>query len=85
MRTHEGDDDEFDGDPDESEMDQDAGREMGEMMRCPHCRRMIYEESERCPECGRYISEEDAPRRVPLWFLIALGLALLGFVLYSVL
>ena len=87
MRTDEEDDDadDLDGDPDESEMDQDAGEEMGELLRCPHCRRMIHEESERCPECGKYISEEDAPSRTRVWVLVGAVLALLGFVLYYVL
>lgn len=58
--------------PDPSDMDQD---DYTVMSRCPHCRKMIDEESEVCPRCGEFISTEDSPQKYPIWF--ALGVAVL--------
>ncbi len=60
------DDDDFDdGDDDEGDLDDDDE----EMVACPYCQALIYEDSERCAECGSYLSRIDAPSR-PAWWLV---------------
>ncbi len=54
-------------DPDEPE-----GDDSDLTMPCPQCGEPVYEDAERCPECGWYLSREDAPRRIPLWFILGL-------------
>ncbi|MEK7269623.1 MAG: hypothetical protein AAB215_01625 [Planctomycetota bacterium] len=51
-----------------------------ETIPCPNCRAPVYEDAERCPRCGTWISEDDRlPEQRPVWFWIALALALLAF------
>lgn len=48
---------------------------------CPHCRRLIPEDTPRCPYCQNYISEEDAPAmRKPWWIII--GSLLVLYIVY---
>ncbi len=67
--------------PDDSDMDDDDDPEM---VPCPHCRKMISEETERCPRCGSYISDEDAPAHKPWLFILAVGLMLLIAIMWAV-
>lgn len=55
-------------DPDDSQGD--------DLVSCPHCRAMIFEESERCPACGQYLSREDAPGFKPWWIVLGVVLSL---------
>jgi hypothetical protein len=67
--------------PDEPEAD---GDDSDETIPCPFCGEPVYEEAERCPSCGQYLSREDAPRRIPAWFLLGVILSLavvLGWIL----
>ncbi len=44
---------------------------------CPHCRRLIPEDTPRCPYCENYISDEDSPpMRKPWWIVIGTLLVL---------
>ncbi|HVT89650.1 MAG TPA: hypothetical protein VHD56_12410 [Tepidisphaeraceae bacterium] len=61
--------------PDESDMDDPDGPPL---IHCPHCRKMIHEESEWCHYCGQYISAEDNPRETPMWLVVGTMLGLLG-------
>ena len=73
----EGDDDDIDPEgPNESEMDYSDEPDLAV---CPHCRKMIYEESERCPHCGEYVT----PGAKPLsgWAWIVIGLMILALIL----
>jgi hypothetical protein len=47
-----------------------------EMVPCPYCRKLVYEEAERCPHCESYISREDAPLRRAPWFALGILLCL---------
>jgi predicted nucleic acid-binding Zn ribbon protein len=64
--------------PDPSDMDQD---DYTVMSRCPYCKKMIDEQSEVCPLCGNFISAEDQPKKVPIWAVVLILLALLTMVL----
>jgi uncharacterized paraquat-inducible protein A len=44
--------------PDPSEMDYSDEPDLDV---CPHCRKLISEESDRCPHCGQYIIASDSP------------------------
>ena len=44
---------------------------------CPHCRKLISEETEQCPHCGQYLSLEQAPLSTPAWIVVGTLLALL--------
>ena len=49
---------------------------------CPHCRKLISEESEQCPHCMNYVSLEDSPMPRWAWVGIAIGaITLLAFAL----
>ncbi len=56
-----------------------------ELLPCPSCKEMIYEESERCPKCGEWIMPQaaHAGKLSPLWIAAAL-LALLGMLFWIV-
>ena len=73
-------DDDFDDHelPDPSDMDQD---DYTVMSRCPHCKKMIDEQSEVCPRCGNFISVEDTPQKQSLWVVILIVLMLLTVVI----
>jgi hypothetical protein len=55
-------------------------------VKCPNCRRPIYEEAERCPYCGHYVTAEDGNGQHPWWLVVgviaclavALGWAIWG-------
>ena len=53
--------------PDPSEMDSSDEPDLGV---CPHCRKLISEETERCPHCGDYVSPSDAPLPNGAWVVI---------------
>jgi hypothetical protein len=73
-------------DPDESEIDDEDSADDSELMPCPYCREMIYEDAERCPECGKYISEEDGGEaRQPAWVWITVLICVLLIVLFWIL
>ena len=55
--------------PDPEEMDYS---DEGDLEVCPHCRRMIHEDTERCPHCGEYISLEDTPMTRKGWIVITI-------------
>ena len=43
---------------------------------CPHCNKLIDEDTERCPHCGQYILSADRPRRLSP--LVIAGIILLA-------
>jgi RNA polymerase subunit RPABC4/transcription elongation factor Spt4 len=53
--------------PDESDMDR---FDEPDLEACPHCRKLISEDTVQCPHCGMYVSVEDEPSRVPTWMWI---------------
>jgi len=59
--------------PDESDMDDSDDPEL---VPCPYCRKMIYEDAELCHHCGQFIVDEDARARIPYW-IIAMVLILI--------
>jgi predicted amidophosphoribosyltransferase len=62
------DDDEVDPEaPDESDMD---SHDEPDLDVCPHCRKLILEDTERCPHCGEFISPEHASLPRPLWMIV---------------
>jgi hypothetical protein len=66
-------------DPDESDMDDEEDDDL-DLVACPYCRKMIWEEAEHCHYCGNDLSLEAVPRRrLPLW--IVLGIVLLALIL----
>ena len=74
--------DDFDREgPDPHEMD---SHDEPDLDVCPHCRKLICEETEQCPHCGRYISSEEKASWALTWIVAAvLAAVLLGFVLLS--
>ena len=42
-----------------------------ELVPCPSCGEMIYEEAEQCPECGEYIVHSTSPwQGKPYWWIL---------------
>lgn len=82
MSRYDEDDDERDReDPDPS--DQDVSDEP-DLLPCPHCRRMITDETERCPHCGEYLTPgSDPSKRLPAWLVIATILAILAILIFA--
>ena len=66
--------------PDEADMDDDDDPDL---LPCPHCRKMINEDTVRCPHCGDYISREDNPDRRTPWFLLLIAGLVLIVILWS--
>ncbi len=46
---------------------------------CPHCRNLIYEETEQCPHCGEWVVRPSFSRGT-LWSVLAV-LVILAFLL----
>jgi predicted nucleic acid-binding Zn ribbon protein len=49
---------------------------------CPHCNKLIDEDTERCPHCGEYISAADAPRKLPVWMIVGVILLAICFIVW---
>jgi hypothetical protein len=77
-------DDDLYGEGDLQESEDPGADDEIELVPCPYCRRMIYEEAEQCPSCRSYISREDAPLRRTSWFtmgvLLCLGIVVVWIV-----
>lgn len=56
-----------------------------ELRGCPACRYEYYEESEACPNCGEYFIENRTPGTDRSWWQVALGLAGIGAVIWTLL
>ncbi|MFQ5490164.1 MAG: hypothetical protein ACE5GE_05520 [Phycisphaerae bacterium] len=56
-----------------------------EMLACPACGAMVYEETQQCPQCGDWIVPHAAAarRKSPLW-IVAAVLALAGMLFWLV-
>lgn len=39
-------------------------------IRCPRCRKFIFDDAEQCPYCKTWITGEEATGQKPLWFII---------------
>jgi uncharacterized protein (DUF983 family) len=61
--------------PDQADMDESDELEL---IQCPHCGKYINEEAERCHHCGQYISAEDVSRKIPVWLIAGVVLAVLA-------
>ena len=57
----------------------DEGEE--QVVPCPYCKHLIYEDSPRCPYCEQYITDEEtAPTRKPWWIIV--GVLLVFYIVY---
>ena len=63
--------------PDDDAPDiRDTAGDEQEFIRCPHCRKYIFEQAEQCPYCRQYVEEEKTSHK-PLWFIITAVFCLL--------
>lgn len=46
-------------------------------VRCPYCRKPIWEEAIACEHCGNYLSREDRPWLKPWWLVAGVIVGLL--------
>jgi predicted amidophosphoribosyltransferase len=58
-------------------------RDESPTVRCPHCRREIYEFADRCPHCGKYVSEAELhpssyASQWPIWWVVVVVMVLLA-------
>lgn len=63
----------------------DTGDDDDELVRCPHCKRWIYEDTDRCPHCGNntYHSPTGLPRWAWITAVVMLIVILVTYVLYD--
>lgn len=68
---------------DDDELDDWAGDtdEENDLISCPHCRSLVYEDSVRCPECGDYLIRSN---RLPGWMIAVIVVLLATFVLAAI-
>lgn len=59
--------------PDPSDMDDD---DEPDLLPCPHCRRMVDEDTEKCPHCGEWIEVREQPASPMFWVVIVVLLLL---------
>ena len=66
-------------------VDDDLDDDSTDLLPCPACGAMIYEDSEQCPRCGRWVMPRagDAQHHSALWWVGA-GLALLGMLMWAI-
>jgi predicted nucleic acid-binding Zn ribbon protein len=65
--------------PDEQDLRHDPA---DALIDCPYCGKSIHEDAAQCHHCGNWIIDQ-APRRYPGWFMIALYLALMVMALIA--
>ncbi|HUY93083.1 MAG TPA: zinc ribbon domain-containing protein [Pirellulales bacterium] len=76
-RDEDFEDDDFDDDWEAPEPDDRDDDEL-ELLPCPACGKLIYEEAEACPYCGEYVTHStSALAGKPIWYL---ALAIIGVV-----
>jgi hypothetical protein len=78
------DDDDSDLEGREEPEPDDRDSDSEELVACPACRRMMYEDAERCPHCGNYRSREEGGTRHPWWFIVGMLLCLAIALLWAV-
>ena len=61
--------------PAASDMDDDDDA-AADTLPCPHCKKLVYEQTEACPHCGTYLSLEKRAARKPPWFIITVVVCL---------
>lgn len=61
----------------------DLDRFGDQFVTCPECGSLVYDEAEICQACGRALTQPE--RSLPLWAWVALGLALLTFLVIAIL
>ena len=65
--------------PDESDMDDDDEQEL--LDPCPHCRKLLYDDTERCPHCCEYVTPSSNESIHPTW-VIATAVVTLAVMIY---
>ena len=64
--------------PDESDVDDS---DEPDLIKCPHCGKMIHDQAEWCHYCGKYLSKEDEPVGTGYWVMAALiGLLMIALI-----
>ncbi len=69
--------------PNVMDVDDDAADGDEDTVPCPFCQRPIWEKADLCPHCRSFVAPGDLPAKRPLWFWIALALALLIAALWA--
>ena len=53
----------------------DLGEDEGEdLLKCPSCGQMVFDDTEKCPHCGDWIMPLAEHARTPVWLRIAGGI-----------
>lgn len=69
-------DEDFEGEePDENFSEDDSV----EMVPCPECGELVYEEAQQCPSCGWYVTPERS--KLPPWIVVTAVVCLLAIIL----
>ena len=76
------DDDSIDEDPEGPSGDDLIDADEPAHFKCPHCKKLVYEDSEWCPHCGQWLSEREVSEKKKTWFIVAAILAALAMVYF---
>lgn len=68
--------------PDESDMDPSSADSV-DLVPCPYCKAMVYEQADVCPECGSFIFHDEESTRRPRWFFITVIICIIIAFLWS--
>jgi len=69
--------------PLEADMDDAEEEDSADTLPCPHCGRLIFDQSEICPHCGQHLSTGSLASGKPLWIIVAALAALAGLLAYA--
>ncbi|MDB5328816.1 MAG: hypothetical protein JWM57_4385 [Phycisphaerales bacterium] len=76
-------DDELDPEGPDSVDQADGDDDQDLLTPCPHCKQMMYEDTERCPHCGDYVSP-DRSGGLPLWAIVTAVICLAVFIFLAI-
>ncbi len=74
--------DEDDLDFNSPDVDGEPADDDSELLPCPSCGAMIYEETEKCPYCGEWVTPRNAGQRMPWWVTIGGIIAIVAFLFW---
>ena len=69
--------------PDDSVDDADTPADDRDTIRCPRCRKFIFDDAEQCPYCKTWVTTEQKAGQKPIWFIVTAIICLVMLILWA--